>query len=96
MGTKEELKILLEIEKSFSGKIYKIVGLDISDIDGLEKHILENEVSDNELSNLIFEAVGAFPGALSTDKNEVISQTKDFLSKWPLNSSFERPLFMMD
>lgn len=97
MNLRDELRILQEIQNATSTKTFKLILKDatISNFKELEDYALKNELSEEDLSDLIYKTIGAFPSP-NQNVNNALKQAREFLINWPVNNGKERPFFMED
>lgn len=98
MEPEKELRILNLISAAVKTEIRKveIKGKQIKSLDQLKEFIFSEDVTNDELERLIWNAIGAFPHNIESDKSKLVEQMCKYLERWPISYYGERPLFMED
>ena len=68
--------------------------MEINNIDQLEQIILKGNLTDDQVSNVLYATLGTFPPLDITDRKELAIMVREFLKKYPKKQ--ERPFFMVD
>lgn len=96
MDPEKELRILKLISESIKSEIKKveIKGEQIKSFDQLKEFIFQEELTSQELQMLVWNAIGAFPENIVSDKSKLVDQICKYLERWPISYYGERPLFI--
>ncbi|MEO0507661.1 MAG: hypothetical protein AAF090_16015 [Bacteroidota bacterium] len=68
--------------------------MEINTLHKLENLILKNEMTPKQISKVVETAIGVYIYPEYLDKALLVKRIRDYLSKWPLGTEKENPLFM--